>query len=188
MNFDKISKFLNRILYPNVSAERVEKDYSDSINVNTKLCSACKGKCCKRCGCHFSPEDFKEISFEFLKTEIEKGYISIDYFTSSFTHMNSGAYILRVRNQDSPIVDAIVLEMKPCILLTEKGCKLKYEERPSGGKLLIPKIEKIGLWKWERTCYSKYKISDCSREWMPYQEILKSLADYFRDKDFPCVL
>ena len=43
----------------------------------TEICAKCKGGCCRFYGCHFSPTDFKEISFESLKTEIEKGRISI---------------------------------------------------------------------------------------------------------------
>lgn len=36
------------------------------------LCAECKGKCCQRMACHYAPDDFRELSFEGLKTEIEK--------------------------------------------------------------------------------------------------------------------
>ena len=47
---------------------------------NKELCSACGGICCKNMGCHYSPDDFSDLSFEGLKKEIDKGYISIDWW------------------------------------------------------------------------------------------------------------
>ena len=47
---------------------------------NLEICSKCKGFCCKRMGCHFSPDDFKDLTFDGLKKEIDKGYISIDWW------------------------------------------------------------------------------------------------------------
>jgi len=46
---------------------------------NLDICRECGGKCCKNMGCQFSPDDFKKISFNALKKEIEKGHISIDW-------------------------------------------------------------------------------------------------------------
>ena len=66
-----------------------------------KKCGAsCKGECCKHMACHFSPSDFSEITFEALKSEIEKGYISIDWWESEVPE-----YFLRIRNKFAPIVD-----------------------------------------------------------------------------------
>jgi hypothetical protein len=45
---------------------------------NKELCRKCGGVCCKNMACHFSPDDFPEITFNALKAEIEKGHISID--------------------------------------------------------------------------------------------------------------
>ena len=45
---------------------------------NKQLCKECGGRCCKIMGCHYSPDDFEEITYESLKKEIEKGFISID--------------------------------------------------------------------------------------------------------------
>ncbi|MBR3153109.1 MAG: hypothetical protein IKF52_05900 [Clostridia bacterium] len=154
------------------------KDYNDKINLNSEICSNCGGKCCKKCGCHFSPYDFKEISFEYLKEEIKKGYISIDNIDGDDFFIRGFIYILRARNKNSPIVDTDrYLATFPCILWDEKnGCKLNYEKRPSGGKLLIP--VKNG------NCYSRYDIEDCAREWLPYQKILKELVEFFVGIDY----
>ena len=163
-----------------LTPRRIEKDMTEANNTNYECCKKCGGKCCKTCGCCISPDDFNhEISFEFLKQEIKKGYISIEYIDHEDIHSDMGIYILRVRNLDSPIVD-LHIGKHQCILLRENGCKLTYAERPSGGKLLIPsKTEK---------CYSKYGLVECCYEWSSYQEILNALSDYFLEKDFPCII
>lgn len=186
---EKIKQMLESILYPTLSYRSVEKDYYDAQNLNPEICKACGGECCQRCGCNFSPDDFKEISLEFLRQEMEKGYISIDYVDGEMILENFGIYILRTRNQGKPIVD-LGYQRTPCILWTkENGCKLDYERRPSGGRLLIPSEKKRrGLFGIERQCYSYYTTHHCCYEWKPHQRVLCQLIEYFKDKDFPCSL
>ena len=74
-------------------------NYDEAINVNSSICAECKGKCCKKCGCHFSPEDFEDRTFEGLKAKIDLGYISIDILSL----IESETYFLRVRNIESNI-------------------------------------------------------------------------------------
>lgn len=45
--------------------------------INYEMCKTCGGECCKQCGCIYLPEDFENLSFDYLKNEIDKGYISI---------------------------------------------------------------------------------------------------------------
>lgn len=172
---------VERIMCPTLEYRSLKKDYAILKNVKSKVCSKCGGKCCKICGCHFSPDDFEEISFEFLKKELEKGYISIDYVDGEVIYQNFGVYILRIRNKNAGVVDTSMIRQKrECILLTENGCKLDYAHRPTGGKLLIP--DKNGR------CRSKYDIRDCCYEWKPHQRILLDLIEYFETKEIPCSL
>ena len=161
----------------------VIKEYNIETDTNSELCSKCGGKCCKKCGCHFSPDDFEEISYEYLKKELEKGYISIDYVHPEMCFSSNGGYILRIRNSKAKIVDT-GLERSPCILLTDTGCKLDYFHRPSGAKLLIPSEDNNHIF----TCESKYSIEDCCIEWKPYQSILHKLVKYFKNMNIPCSL
>ena len=183
-----MSTLLDNILYPKLPYRSLKKKYGIFRNTNKKICSKCGGECCKNCGCHFSPDDFKEISFEFLKNEIEKGYISIDHVDGELISQSFGVFILRIRNQGAPIVD-LGYKRTPCILLTEKGCKLKYKNRPSGGRLLIPSAkfrkDTFGC-DTTRDCKSTYSIRDCCYEWKPHQKVLADLIEYFRDKEIPC--
>ena len=80
------------------------------------VCSSCGGYCCKRCGCHYSPDDFSEISYEYLRKEIEKGYISIDYVDREALLAKRGVYFLRVRNVEAPILDVGFRKSATCIL------------------------------------------------------------------------
>lgn len=184
----KVSDVLDCILYPKLEYRSVKKDYSRLKNVSKRICAECGGECCKRCGCEFSPDDFKEISFEYLKDEMEKGYISIAYVPDEICYDPFGVYILRVRNREAPVVD-LGYRRSPCILLTEKGCKLNYKDRPSGGKLLIPsrKVYEF-MGEKKRVCPTSYGIRDCCYEWKPHQRIIHELIEYFRDKDVPCSL
>lgn len=184
-----LSILLDSILYPELPYRSIKKKYNILKNTSKKICSKCGGECCKNCGCHFSPDDFKEISFEYLKKEMEKGYISIDHVDGELISQSFGVFILRIRNQGAPIVD-LGYKRTPCILLTEEGCKLKYKNRPSGGKLLIPSKKFIkdifGCDTSTRNCQTRYTIRDCCYEWKPHQKILVDLIEYFRDKEIPC--
>lgn len=184
MSEEELHQSIRSFMYPEYPYRSIKKDYEISKNVNTEICSQCRGKCCKLCGCHFSPDDFEEISFNFLKKEMEKGYISIDYVDREMIYQDKGGYILRTRNQDAPVVDT-GFRRKPCILLTEKGCKLDYEHRPTGGKLLIPSVNEF---KREKNCHSNYSIKDCCYEWEPHQKILHELVEYFKNKEIKCSL
>ena len=164
----------------------LEKNY-DLANVNRTACKECGGICCKQCGCHFSPDDFTEITYESLKKELEKGYISIDYVDESYLHKLSGIYILRIRNKNSPIVDTS--HNGQCILWDEeKGCPFPDRKRPTGGRLLIPddEIKKIGF-LYKKTCNQKYPIQDCCYEWEPHQKVLKKLVRHFRNEYVECL-
>ena len=134
----------------------------------TGYCVSCKGSCCRRMGCHFSPKDFKDISFESLKAEIEtKQYISIDWWEGDY----GPEYYLRMRNIGGKIVDPSWGGV--CIVLTETGCPFTFEERPLGARALKPKEDYYG------SCDSFYTKEDCKNEWKQYDDILRELVDYF---------
>ncbi len=133
------------------------------------MCVLCKGACCRNMGCHIAPTDFKSLEFEFLRDKITEGYISIDWWEGEIN-----TYYLRIRNKDCSIVDPS-WGGKQCILLTENGCSLEFKNRPLGARALKPKRSKIGL------CQSFYTKEDCKNDWIPYQDVLLELLDYFRD-------
>ena len=133
----------------------------------TEQCALCKGACCKRMACHYSPDDFPEISYEYLKKEIEKGKISIDWWEDIFPE-----YYLRARHVGEPVVCGSW--GGKCVNLTEHGCSLPFEERPLGGKALRPREHSGG------DCVSSYKKEQCKNDWKQYSSILEQLVMYFR--------
>ena len=181
----RIERYLSRVKFPNEPYRSVVKNYEAPENVNPNICAECGGECCKRCGCEFSPDDFEEISFDFLKKEIEKGFITIEFVDVDTYDQLDGSLILRIRNINSPIVDS-ARKKTPCILFTENGCKLDYAHRPTGGRLLKPTNKKSGTIIKHRSCSSTYSIYSCLYEWWPHQKVLYDLAEYFKDKDYPC--
>ncbi len=141
--------------------EFLEKDCT-----NYELCSKCGGRCCKETGCWFMPQDFEKIEYEYLKNEIDnKQYISIAAANSVFgLTLPFFSLYLKIRNVDSEICN--ISEKGTCMLLTPKGCSLNFEERPTGGKALIPGNE---------SCYGKIRPDVAMAEWRPYQGVLKQL-------------
>lgn len=144
---------------------------------NIELCSKCKGKCCKSMGCHFSPDDFEDLSYKGLKKEIDKGYISIDWWEGNPFDSDKREYIpralfLRIRNRNADVVNASWGGV--CSLLSDTGCTLSYDKRPKGGRDLIPA---------EPECKITYTKDQCARDWYKYDDILKRLEDCYYDRD-----
>ncbi len=169
--------------FPRVVPELVHFNAADEVKFDEKLCSACKGMCCKRFGCFFSPRDFEKITFKDLKAEIEKGYIQILYIPKEHSGQGTGVFLLAVRNVHGPVVNIPVRYTGPCIKLTENGCKFDDVHRPFGGIYLLPKggVDKKG--NAFPQCVSMYTVREASFEWLPYKKILQILAYCFCDDD-----
>lgn len=137
---------------------------------NKALCSRCKGRCCKETGCFFMPEDFERIEVRYLKNEVDKGYISISAALSIFgIPLPKPILYLKIRNKGASICD--LSECGECMLLTDKGCELSFEKRPSGGKGLIPREN--------NACYSVFSKTDILQSWKPYDDILRKLWSFY---------
>lgn len=143
-------------------------------NVNYDMCKACKGACCKQNGCVYKTTDFKSDDFSYLKEELEKGRISISGQAMPI-NKTSWTYIpyLRARNQNANIVD-LITNGGPCINLTDNGCILSEDERPSYGLLVKP--IKIG-----GPC-DKISTED-SINWLDYSEVLEQLIKYYTSEE-----
>ncbi len=130
----------------------------------TKDCIGC-GKCCKRMSGHYSPTDFKDLSYDGLKSEIEKGRISVDWWSEVDREKS---YYLRARHIDAPVVDPSWGGI--CMNLTKNGCSLPREERPLGCRTLKPEKGK---------CDGEYSKEICKNEWKQYSDVLEELVEYY---------
>ena len=133
----------------------------------TEACKKCKGQCCKHMGCHFSPTDFEEISFEYLKTKIEEGYISIDWWDELD---GSPSYYLRMRHKGKPVIDPSWGGR--CVLLTDEGCPLPFEKRPLGARSLEPR-------SGTQNCVVHYSKEQCKNDWKSHRALLGALVYHF---------
>jgi Fe-S-cluster containining protein len=150
---------------------QLEINKFDRIYENKLICTSCGGKCCKSMGCHYAPSDFTEITFETLNNLLAEGYTSIDWWEGDvFGGDRECTYFLRVRNVNANIVDPSWGGR--CILLTDKGCKLSYQDRPKGGRSLIPNSS--------GDCIVTYSKEECCQEWYDYQDILDRLVEKYR--------
>lgn len=144
--------------------------------IDYDMCKECGGQCCKENGCVYLPQDFDKLDFNSLRDQIEKGYISISgqpitgFLKDAWTFL----LYLRARNRDADVVDLITYG-GPCKLLTEVGCSLTEEERPSLGLLVKP--TKIG-----GPCEKKFE-PQIALDWIDHSEVLAELVTYYTDKD-----
>ena len=136
----------------------------------TKECARCKGECCKRMPGHYSPSDFKDLSFEGLKAEIEKGSIAIDWWENK-----TPEYFLRARHLGENVVHGSWGGI--CVHLTPSGCRLPWEERPLACRNLKPS---------KHECVGTYSKEQCKNDWKPYDEVLCKLVEHFsRNEENP---
>ena len=163
-------------VYKTVGAEKPE------------VCKQCGGQCCQRAPCHWSPKDIEDLSFNGLKKLLsEKKYISVLRFPGcvcesclrTIDYSGMYYYILRTRTRGTGIaaIATKISKEDKCMLLSPEGCKISFEERPMGARLLIPDAE--------RRCKHLYDLDDCIHDWQKYQEVLRKVFYYFRLKEMP---
>lgn len=168
--------------------QKVMEVYKNVGAENPEICKDCGGVCCKNASCHWGTGDIEDFSFEGLKKLLqEKKYISVlrfpgcecDSCLRSVNHKGMYYYILRTRTRGTGIA-AIATKIDKedkCMLLTLEGCKILFEERPMGARLLIPNAEK--------RCKHLYDFDDCIHDWQDYQDVLRKVFYYFRIKEMP---
>lgn len=170
--------------FPKLKPRLAHGNYEKKVLCNEKMCAACKGLCCKQNGCAFSPFDFEEISYEYLKKLIiDTGYICIRYVSKLYSGQGTGVFYLAVRNKYEEVFTMNERIGTGCSLLTADGCLIGFERRPTGGKLLMPHgyVDEEG--EMHVQCEQMYNLYDCCYEWLPYKKTLQKLAYEFVAED-----
>lgn len=137
-------------------------------------CEMCGGRCCQRCGCYFSPTDFNVLSLEKLRKILNKGFISIVALTPELTGMSEDVLVLKMRDEGAEIYDRSDRKTGGCIVHESTGCPFEDEDRPFGGRALVPDLEK--------GCCIGYSFRQCASDWKQYQDLLKQLAKEYSGK------
>ena len=122
-------------------------------NENLSICSLCKGKCCKRSPGMFSPDQVKkELESIEQSRSIPEGFRVSTRFGRGLSYYHG----LAPDTSDTT---------GWCINLTESGCRLSWEERPTECKILIPQPD--------TKCLSDLDgLSELIEVWKPYIDLL----------------
>ncbi|MBQ6840744.1 MAG: hypothetical protein IJO63_01330 [Bacilli bacterium] len=138
---------------------------------NKELCASCGGKCCKKGGCQYAPQDFESLKFDYLLEKLQEGYISIvsviDFIDFKGKLIANPMLYIKSRNVNRPIVDLISMRTA-CSALTDTGCRYDFEHRPSGGINLIPSNGPEG-------CYPEKNPLEFIMMWQSQQQVLRKL-------------
>lgn len=169
----------------------------EDCNTNYPMCAMCGGKCCKRNACDCSPKDF-DNDIEKMRKALESGKYSIDFSRTTSNSFSIGRFetvliserviraeaeffYVRPKNVGRPTVDIIHDKDRdegPCIFWDkEKGCSLSYEEKPMGGRTLVPIMPDM--------CMGQYNTAMMLIEWKPFTKQLVELAKKFFDPTWP---
>jgi Fe-S-cluster containining protein len=126
------------------------------------LCVGC-GACCKQLPGTYLPEDFQELTVEFLVHQMVDRKLAVDYIEEE-----NPRYFLRPptttpRYKDSP--------QDPswggtCVFLRENGCELTFEQRPSQCRHLEARPNK------KCKADSGYTKKQCANAWKPYRRMI----------------
>ncbi len=159
---------------------------------NCSACKACMGDCCQWSACENSPLDFDNDTKR-MQQALESGKYSIDYVRTSLksfikkdgylsldlNHImctpNEALYI-RPKNANRPLFDILHTDTAegPCVFWSiERGCDLKYNERPMFGRLIIAVAP--------HECYPLYNRQNIANVWKPFTPLLFEIAK----KNFP---
>lgn len=141
----------------------------NQIYIDEDLCSKCKGKCCKRSGCTFLPEDFDKLTYDYLMNEIKTKPISISAIIYMKKVGNQNMYypilVPRIKNNNRESIDLISYK-SGCSILTDKGCPL--EKKPSMALSLKP--ERDG------NCIQTISQIQIIKKWMKHQAVLEKIV------------
>lgn len=163
-------------LIRHVMSEDIKKE--DRETIDHLQCKVCGGKCCKETGCMFSPHDFRYISsFEKMRNLLAQGFISIVSIYPMESGLDEPIRVLKMRNKYAKVLDDRPdLANGGCIALESDGCPFTDEDRPYGGRILIP--EKA----YGKTCSRGYSHRKAAEDWLPYQELVDKLSEEFAGK------
>jgi Fe-S-cluster containining protein len=132
---------------------------------NPTICAKCGGKCCKDIPGAALPSDFDEPLIDSLTEALMSGNWMLD---QADHRCNGGVdtYFprLKQRHPNAKLTEWMDYEevgRGPCVMLTENGCSLPYEKRPSECRLVEPNeircVQHAGS-RW-----------DFIEAWQPYQ-------------------
>lgn len=159
---------LNYWLGFNGALERGSKVHDVGELCDSRICSKCKGVCCKNYPCVFAPTDFPKVNEKNIRLALETGIVTVSL---SYVKNMGSFFILRpMALSDAGAISSTDYASRDMncscrILSKEKGCMLDSDCRPASGLLLLP----------QHGCIGYYRGIDQEYDWGPYQKLLSKL-------------
>ena len=90
---------------------------------NKNICRECGGKCCKKCGCDYSTDNFQDLSMKALEEILSEGKISIVAALNIKKSKNGNKFIIpffsfffRLKKSNNIYFSSLVLKYQKYIL------------------------------------------------------------------------
>jgi len=150
-----------------------------------ECCAVCKGSCCKRMPGSITPEDTMLVTGvdsleEAVRTLLSSGDWAVDCWEGDprkDIDYGDDGYLYRCMYLRPKTKDALDRLFDAswggeCVFLTDAGCKLPEEKRPTECSALEPKIA-VG----EPACICHFTKHDVSLAWVDHQDVIKRVLD-----------
>lgn len=137
-------------------------------NINPEVCAKCGGMCCKSSGCSLMPCDVRKMSVKGIKEMLDTGNYSLRVIELIFDKKVEYIVGMSSRRVNNQRVENNWLDGR-CVLLTENGCMLSDEDRPTGALLSIPSADP------SKECKLIVSPFEYTGEWKKYATILNKV-------------
>lgn len=143
------------------------------FNEDNTICALCNGACCKSHPCAVFPQDVIPFTKEHILEMVNNKY-TINWWEGDVIpngNLYQVYYLMpRTKSENTSYCGSWGGE---CIFFkNNKGCELEWNNRPTGGKSLIPNKE----FKCKHTINPSDKKAACI-EWRNHQLLLKEVID-----------
>lgn len=138
---------------------------------NKEICSRCQGACCKRMPACAMPKDFKDGDLDELVKALKTGKWAVDWLDRAgllepTDETQDRAYFMRPAVKGAKQVYD-TSKGGECTFLTSVGCKLPFESRPEGCRLMEPKGSGKCILHGANT-------KQAAMAWMPFKEVIEN--------------
>jgi Fe-S-cluster containining protein len=148
----------------------------DLPKIDSSICAACGGACCKSVPGIYAPSDFGKSHKEILKNvalAFDREEICLDCWEGDGTIEDPTMYFVRPRivNKRHKRID--YTWGGTCFNLTPHGCSLEFNKRPMQCRELVPVVGTFNC----RFLHSRYTKNGMAKRWLSFSAELFKLAN-----------
>ncbi len=150
----------------------------DILNNESSLCAEC-GRCCTKYAGMCWPDDVKPLTLEKIVAMLKTGYYSIDWWEGDPREDGElgCVYMLRPAHTNRPPGMLDPSWFGTCRFLSEGGCSLPFEDRPTQCRALIPMQTAGGDCEYVEGHDGK---EAAALAWIPHQKLMEQVVHEVR--------